>query len=64
MTNESSIGFTAALLYTAVLLINVLAPGNQKRLNASGAVNPSTIGAILRALKEAAKYVATNCFVL
>lgn len=50
------------LLYTAVFLINVLAPGNQKRLNAAGDEGMSVIGAILRALKEAAEYVATNMY--
>lgn len=51
-----------ALLYTAALLINVLAPGNQKRLDASGAANLSAIEAIFRSLKEAAKYVVTNMY--
>lgn len=48
------------LLYLAVTGLNVLAPGNQKRLTSAGAEQMSAIGAILRSLWEAALYIAKN----
>ena len=48
------------ILYIMLFLLNVLAPGNQKRLNSAGAEHVSAIAAILRSLKEAASYVVTN----
>lgn len=48
------------LLYLAVAGLNVLAPGNQKRLTSAGAEQMSAIGAILRSLWEAALYIAKN----
>ena len=48
------------ILYSAAFLLNVLAPGNQKRLTVSGAEQISAVAAILRSLKEAGVYIATN----
>lgn len=49
-----------ALLYVAVVLLNVLAPGNQKRLSTTDAVQMSAVKAIAVSLKEAAVYVSGN----
>lgn len=48
------------ILYIALFALNVLAPGNQRRLEAAGAEHVSAIAAILRSLKEAASYVVAN----
>lgn len=48
-----------AILYLAAFLINILAPGNQARQNASGVESLSAFHSILLSLKEAATYVAT-----
>lgn len=49
-----------AILYIAAFVLNILAPGNQKRLNVAGAEQISAVTAILRSLEEAATYIATN----
>lgn len=55
-------------LYLVGFLLNVLAPGNQKRLAVANATEMSAIKAILLSIKEAACYVGTNtilpCMVL
>lgn len=51
---------TGMLLYLTGFLLNVLAPGNQKRLSTTDATQMSAIKAILVSLKEAAFYVAGN----
>jgi hypothetical protein len=48
------------LLYIAGFLVNVLAPGNQKRLAFAEAESVSPVRAVLVSLEEAAKYVASN----
>lgn len=51
-------------LYLAGFLLNVLAPGNQKRLSVvTEATNLSAIEAILASLKEAAEYVMKNTLI-
>lgn len=47
-------------LYLVGFLLNVLAPGNQKRLSTADAADMSAVKAIFLSLKEAAFYVAGN----
>lgn len=48
------------VLYLVGFLLNVLAPGNQRRLSTTDAADISAIKTILLSLKEAAFYVAGN----
>ena len=50
------------LLYTAMFMVNMLAPGNSHRQSSSGVDHMSAIGAILSSLKEAAEYIAVNIY--